>query len=432
MQSKARSFGLTAALPILTALLLILGMPASAQQEKVLHFFSANGTDGYGPSAKLILDASGNVYGVTARGGLHNNGTVFELTNRVGRWRERILHTFDQMPDGTIPNNVVFDTAGNLFGTTAGGGTIGWGALFKLTPQEDGSWAETVLYNFTAEGKSGTVPISSLVFDPSGNLYGTTLFGGTGPCSTSNGIKGCGTVFELIPQADGTWIQKTLHSFGPGTAGPLDVVRDAAGNLYGTTPAQTVCAGPPACGSIFELMPNADGVWTEKIIHNFSASGLDAQPNGDLILDADGNLYGTTAAGGVDSCAGGQGCGTVFELSPGTNGAWTEKILHSFSDRGTDGHFPVGGVILDEAGNLYGTTWVGGTGTCGAGCGVVFELLAPSGGTRAEKVLHNFANSVRDGNLPQAGLALDSFGNLYGTTYYGGFNHGGTVFEVIP
>jgi uncharacterized repeat protein (TIGR03803 family) len=437
MRSKKFSFGLNVVLAIFAATVLVTGTSAAAQTEKVLHSFISDGTDGYGPYAELILDASGNVYGMTGRGGGANNGIVFRLTNAGGVWSEQILYSFGRGSDGAIPCcKPIFDAAGNLYGTTSGGGAFGVGAVFELSPNVDGSWTEKVLYDFKYDGKDGAGPSSPLIFDAAGNLYGSTAYGGgAGSCSVPNtGITGCGTIFELTPKAGGAWTEKILHRFGTSSSNPMGVIRDAAGNLYGTTYVGGTCPPvPPGCGSVFELVPKAGGGWTGKVIHYFRANGHDGfEPNFDLILDTKGNLYGTTAVGGTGSCPGGAGCGTVYELSPPAGGGWTEKILHSFSTSSEDGHFPYGGVVLDAAGNLYGTTWVGGTGTCGAGCGTVFELMPKEGGKWAEKILYKFENNGVDGYLPQAGLVLDAAGNLYGTTYYGGANNGGTVFEVTP
>jgi uncharacterized repeat protein (TIGR03803 family) len=220
------------------------------------------------------------------------------------------------------------------------------------------------------------------------------------------------TVFELTPTAGGGWTEKVLHSFtlntGDGVGPQAGLVIDAAGNLYGTT----VGGGAFDRGSVFELTPGAGGTWTETVLYSFGGG----VPQGSLILDAAGNLYGTTYVGGVY----GNG-GTVFELRPKAGGGWTKKVLHSFNpNNGKDGHNPVAGLIFDTAGNLYGTTYGGGA-HC-TGCGTVFELTRTAGGGWKEKILHSFSHNSNDGFDPVAGLILDAAGNLYGTTAYGGAN----------
>jgi uncharacterized repeat protein (TIGR03803 family) len=240
-------------------------------------------------------------------------------------------------------------------------------------------------------------------------------------------------VFELTPAAGGGWTEQVLHRFPDdngtdGTAPVAGLIIDAAGNLYGTTSSGGTLFFR---GTAFELTPAAGGVWTETVLHSFG-NGTDAsEPRAGLIFDAAGNLYGTTAVGGTGSnCI--FGCGTVFELTPAAGGGWTEKVLYSFNANGTDGYSPEAGLIIDAAGNLYGTTYAGGTssGCAPYGCGTVFELTPAAGGGWTETVLHNFGNGT-DGSTPFAGLIFDAAGNLYGTTYYGGTgaNEGGTVFE---
>ena len=234
----------------------------------------------------------------------------------------------------------------------------------------------------------------------------------------------------LIAVCAGAQTATVLHSFGSNVKDATQpfssVIFDKAGNLYGATNA----GGVHGQGTVFELMPNAGGGWTEKVLHNFINNGIDGRgPWGNLIFDKNGNLYGTTMSGGSDDV------GTVFELSPQKGGAWTETILHSFSNNGTDGQSATTGVILDAKGNIYGTTEAGGTGTnCGGGaCGVVFELVHQKSGSYTEKILHDFNNNGTDGSNP-SGLVFDASGNLYGTTANGGtaFYDCGVVFELSP
>jgi uncharacterized repeat protein (TIGR03803 family) len=359
MRGKRLSIGLRAALVIFTVSLLVTSTWASTNwYEKVLRSFG-NGTDGYAPSAGLIFDAAGNLYGTTQYGGGANAyGTVFELTPAGGgNWTETVLYSFRSGTDGAVPGaGLIFDAAGNLYGTTTAGGPNN-GTVFELTPTTAGGWTEQVLYRFCSQANctDGQYPYGSLIFDAAGNLYGTTEFGGT---------YGAGTVFKLTPAAGGGWTETVLYSFGRGTDGasPLvGLIFDVVGNLYGTT----TFGGTYGAGTVFELTPTAGGGWTETVLHSFNPNnGTDGfNPYAGLIFDAAGNLYGTTYYGGS------YGGGTVFELTPAAGGGWTETVLRSFGN-GTDGFWPYAGLIFDHAGNLYGTTEYGGT----HNYGTVFEL----------------------------------------------------------
>jgi uncharacterized repeat protein (TIGR03803 family) len=233
---------------------------------------------------------------------------------------------------------------------------------------------EEVLHSF-GNGKDGQNPYAALIFDASGNLFGTTHYGGSGTCKINGGV-GCGTVFELTPKAGGGWTEKILHSFGKVEDGqnPYDnsLIFDASGNLYGTTfggGAESTGCNDYGCGTVFELTPKAGGGWKEKILHSFNDYSRDGyNPYAGLIFDASGNLYGTTANGG--GCNDPYSCGTVFELTPKAGGGWTEKTLHSFNDKPKDGYHPNASLIFDASDNLYGTTAEGGT----YGYGTVFEV----------------------------------------------------------
>jgi uncharacterized repeat protein (TIGR03803 family) len=386
--------------------------------ETKLHSFRNNGADGTAPYGSLIFDAAGKLYGTTSQGGDFSVGTVFELApNGSGGWTETKLHNFGLYgTDGANPNaSLIFDAGGNLYGTTAGGGGQQAGIVFELMPNGSGGWTETKLHTFNNDGRDGAYPYGSLTLDGAGNLYSTTYFGGS--------FSG-GTVFEISPVEGGGWNETVLYSFnfdGQDGASPYlaNLVSDVAGNLYGTTGS----GGAYNAGILFELTPDGGGGWIEKIVHNFKNNNLDGgYPYGKLIFDAAGNLYGTTLEGGPPP-----GNGTVYELSPAQGGGWNEKILHGFGN-GTDGGFPFGGVIFDKFGNLYGTTYQGGD----YGRGTVFEMTPNGSGGWIEKKLHNFNPNNNDGLGPFAGLVLDNSGNLYGTTGFGGHQQGGTVFEVSP
>jgi len=359
-------------------------------KETELFRFDDDSQIGCNPFAGLILDAKGNLYGTASGGGDSDNGTVFRLTPKAnGEWDHTVLYSFAGDPDGSFPvAGVIFDAAGNLYGTTAAGGPLGDGTVFELAPQTNGLWKENVLYTFPANDTDGRYPQGGLIIDTAGNLYGTTCCGGPYGSSCSPNNQGCGTVFELLREGNGQWKEKILHNFihnGKDGYNPdAALVFDAAGNLYGTAPwggdSGTGCAVVDGCGIVFELSPRAKGKWTEKMLHNFQSNGKDGTyPEGGLIFNAAGNLYGTTTGGGAygsEDC-GGYNCGTAFKLAPGPNGKWTEKVLHSFGN-GKDGDIPSASLIFDTAGNLYGTTAAGGTvgNDCGvqAECGTVFEI----------------------------------------------------------
>lgn len=436
------SIGLTAVLAIFTGTLLVTATVAAAQQESVLYSFNTYNGTGVGPVG-LISDTGGNLYGTTALGGsgtcsLRNGdgcGTVFELSPATGGgWTETILYNFSNNgTDGYAPGGLIFDASGNLYGTTFLGGTgvcknnTSCGTVFELSPTAGGGWTETILHNFG--GTDGFGPNAGLIVDASGNLYGTTLYGGTGTCPMVG--YACGTVFELLPKAGGSWTEKVLHSFndnGKDGFSPVSgVIFDTVGNLYGTTNR----GGIDGHGTVFKLAPKTGGGWMEQVLHSFAGGKDGYGPLAGLTLDASGNLYGTTAQGGTGTRCGLLGCGTIFELTPTVSGGWTEKVLHNFG-KGSDGLSPRG-LTIDAVGNLYGPTLGGGTGTpCTLGCGTVFQLSPKAGGGWTEKVLHSFNDNGTDGTLPTGILVLDAAGDLYGTTGDGGAYGGGAMYEITP
>lgn len=316
------------------------------------------GGDGAEPNAPVIIGPDGSLYGTTTMGG-NNYGTVFKLTptahvcqTTICPWNETILYRFSGGSDGANPYSpVVLDAAGNIYGTTQSGGSADQGTVFKLTRSGSG-WTETVLYSFTGN-PDGSQPESGLLLDGAGNLYGTTADGGA---------NASGTVFELVSSGGG-WAENILYSFGAqdGYAPFGGLIFDRAGNIYGTTAYSYV-----GNGTVFELSPSG-GQWNFTTLY-FLTSGAPTVPGpvGTLLLDTHGNLYGTTFEGGLAGCGLGFGCGTVFELSPGS-GDWTYNLLYQYSG-GSDGGFPVDGLVSDPQGNLYGSGWGGNLGN-----GVVFE-----------------------------------------------------------
>jgi uncharacterized repeat protein (TIGR03803 family) len=382
--------------------------------ETILHSFT--GSDGSQPSSGLTSDGAGNYYGTTIGGGTSGFGTVFELSPNGA--------------DGGQPaSGVVRDSSGNLYGTTAFGGSgctgTGCGVVFKLS-MSGSAWTETVLYTFTG-GADGRTP-NGVILDASGNLFGTTNGGGDS--------SGDGVVFELSPNSNGTWTESVIHFFTGGTNGGRSpngsLVFDSAGRLYGTTS----FSGNGGGGLVFRLTPNGTGGWTAGFLHNFSGRQDGSVPNGGLVFDAKGNVYGTAQEGGNLADCNRFGCGVVFKLSRKLGGGWNETVLHPFTG-GTDGGVPLAGVAIDSSGNLYGTTFQGGDANfCGGqgGCGVVFKLSPGSSGY-TETVLHTFTGNP-DGQYSAAPLIRDSSGNLFGTTPDGGSACGGfgcgVVFEVTP
>jgi len=396
----------------------------AASKEKVLYSFcpKSHCEDGATPYAGLIFDTAGHAYGTTLYGGTQSRGTVFQLSlSSDGTWAETVVYSFAAGNDGFNPlAGLTLDANGNLYGTTWQGGAFGGGTVFQITPSGKGKWTERVLHSF-GSGKDGWSLSAGVIFDASGSLYGTTNEGG---------IFDAGTIFRLTPGSHGQWTETLLFSFGSvnGTNAVSAVALDAAGNLYGTTAlgGPSTC-GSTSCGTVFELKHSGNSQWTEKVLHSFD--GKDgATPGAGVVFDAAGKLYGTTFGGGGVGCNPPSGCGTVFELSSGSNGRWTERVLRSFYRNPKD---LTAGLILD-GGSLYGTTPEGGGSGCqfGTGCGRVFKLTPGAKGKWTYEVLHTFQENQRDGNIPFAGLTSDAAGNLYGTTAYGGAYGEGTVFEV--
>jgi uncharacterized repeat protein (TIGR03803 family) len=397
---------------IAAAMALVLASSAWAGSKyKVLHAFTG-GNDGGGLYSGLLLDRHGNVYGTTVAGGAKGKGgTAFKLRPLAnGKWAEAVLYNFCSQfnctDGGGSVAGLIFDAAGNLYGTTESGGAHVYGTVFELSPGSDG-WKETVLHSF-GFNKYGCCPQASLVMDDAGNLFGTAS-----------------VAFELSPGADG-WKETVLHDFtgqnGDGSGAYAGLIVDAAGNLYGVTlhGGGGGCGG--GCGTAYELQPTADGGWKEHILHDFDTGGdTMAFPDGPLLIDGTDDLYGTTSVGGAT------GNGTVYRLTPQSDGHWKATVLHSFTG-GANGIEPGGGVVMDKAGNLYGTTIAGGSPNCE--CGLVYKLSPGIGGKWNFKVLHTFVGI--DGAQPAANLTLDDKGNLYGTTITGGAGGYGVAFELTP
>ena len=375
----------------------------------------------------------------------------------------KLIYSFAVDTDGEYTDTeLVMDSAGNLYGTSVQGGIYGGGTVFQVTT----AGVHTVLYNFTG-GRDGGEPYKGVTLDAQGNLYGTAVTGGGGSCE-----GGCGVVFKLN-NSGGVWTQSVIHTFtggndGSGPGSPVTI--DQYGNVYGTTPT----GGADGMGVVYRLRPNATGGWTFSLIHTFtggddggggSASRLliaggnlygvctvggangfgtvyeispsqgwqfttlyafkdqpdGALPYGGVISDNDGSLYGTTYyAGAYD-------VGTVYKLTP-NNGTWTESVLYSFKG-GTDGASPISSLVADAKGNLYGTTSDGGAPSCS--CGVIFKMVRGASGSWTESVAYRFPGTPGPG-FAYNGLVRDPAGNLYGATVHGGSSNNGAIYEFTP
>jgi uncharacterized repeat protein (TIGR03803 family) len=323
--------------------------------------YSFHGNDGAGPAARVIFGPDGSLFGTTGEGGSARVGTVFNLRPPVSicktvacPWTQSVLWDFVGSPDGANPGlgDVVFDHAGNLYGTTELGGGTDSGTVFKMTPVPAGGWRESINFSFGAEGShGGESPNAGIIFDSNNNMYTTAVAGGS---------SGCGTVSQLVTAGSGR-NEIVLYSFTCGSYnGPTGgVIFNPAGDLLGTT----ATTGGSGGGNAFELSPSS-GSWSINALHSFT--GVQGS-SANLVMDAAGNFYGTTVNDGAYQN------GNVFKLSP-SNGGWVYTSLHDFTG-GNDGAHSEGQVVMDTAGNLYGTTSNGGAGTaCGGGCGVVWEI----------------------------------------------------------
>jgi hypothetical protein len=369
--------------------------------------------------------------------------------------KEKVLYSFQGgTNDGEYPaGGVVFDKAGNLYGATTDGGgecpPAQCGIVFQLSPpaKNGDPWTETVLHIFKGNASGdGNTPVGSVIIDTAGNLYGTTGYGGTGNCVLLGDKVGCGTVYELSPptQKGGAWTETVLYSFPTPKQGYLpngNLVFDKAGNLYGATMfgggyGTTCDPYYQYCGTAFELSPpkKQGGAWTEKLLHGFRGGTDGANPNGGLVFDGKGAIYGTTYSGGSQNCKYESeiGCGVTFELRPPTKKGenWSEKVLYRFDRTNSDGGNPMSGLVYGTNGRLYGTTLNGGP----EGGGIAFCLTPPHKESEpwSEKVLHGFGDNVFGYDL-EGPLVFDASGNLYGAANTGsGSAAYGNVFQLKP
>lgn len=389
---------------VIMAVIFLLITGAWAQTATILYSFTG-GKDGANPKSQLVLDKTGNLYGTTTAGGANGQGEVFELTPSLrGGWQIEILYSFQGSADGSLPAaGVIFDKQGNLYGTLYNGCALGHGGVFELSPAGGGVWTKKLLYSFTG-GNDGGQPVGSLIFDKAGNLYGTTPLDGadgqgvvyelspnsdgtwsetvlhsfvafsttdgSGPggslaidsagnlygVTVQGGSANLGTVFEVSPVSGGGWTETLLYSFlggndgsGPATSNVL--VNPTGTALFGTT----TTGGSANEGTVFEMKKTANG-WKEKVLYTFPGGANGGNPYAGVIRDSKGNLYGTTASGVF-----GAG-GVVYELAPATGGKWTETVLYTVDGAGNGSY---AGLVFDKSGNLYGTTEFGGPSVAG-------------------------------------------------------------------
>jgi uncharacterized repeat protein (TIGR03803 family) len=404
---------------IMLALAAALTPAAQAQTFSVIHTFSV--PEGTGPVPGVTLDAAGNLYGTASAGASNGDGTVFELKPWRGTWILNSLFRFNGNNGSNPYSGVVFGPDGALYGTTYAGGSGDVGVVYSLRPPVTACktvlcpWTETILYQFAGGSDGGYPAFGNLIFDQAGNIYGTTSLGGT---------LGQGTVFKLTP-SNGGWTETVLYSFTGGSGGSdgaqpwSGVIFDRAGNLYGTTVigGGSGCGGG-GCGTVYQLTAAGSG-WKENTLYSFQGGSDGYNPYAGLIFDQSGNLCGGTWLGGSGGYS-----GTVFELSP-AGGGWTFTVLYSPNGGGG----PVGNLALDATGVLYGTTGFDGAYSNGS----VFKLT-PSNGGWIYTGLHDFCpgGNCNDGSEPTGSVSWDASGNLYGTTYGGGAYGNGVVWEITP
>jgi uncharacterized repeat protein (TIGR03803 family) len=411
----------------LVALAVVGVQPISAQTFTTIYNFTL-GADGGGPLAGPTLDRAGNLYGTTGYGGTGSDGTVYKLANRNGSWILTPLYEFQGGSDGATSNAPIsIGPSGALFGSTLyGGGAPNCGILFELQPPPttvaapNASWKETILHTFAGGSSDGCSPASTLTWDRVGNVYGTTQIGGA--YGEGGGFNGYGTVFELTPSSSG-WTESILYNFSGGPLGnyPLfaGIVFDNAGAMYGTLEGggdTNGDCGVIGCGVVYKLI-SSNGTWTESVLYTFTGSTDGQFPQGGVIFDGSGNLYGGAVTGGS-----GQG-GTVFQLTP-SSGDWNFNLLASLEESPEGAQGVETPLAFDSQGNLYGTTHDDGQ----YGLGTLFKLTPTlTGWTYTD--LHDFTGGD-DGAYPVGPVVFDSQGNLYGTAIFGGSYGVGVIYEL--
>jgi uncharacterized repeat protein (TIGR03803 family) len=403
--TKAIVCRLLHAVIIFLVAMMLSGISLAQVNEQVIFDFPGSGAEGYDPNTRLVY-RSGRFFGTTTAGGGEqcNCGVVFSLTpTKGGGWTYRVLHAFMGEADGYDPSDdIVFDASGNLYGTTQEGGNSFLGTVYELSPNANGTWAYKIIYSFT--GSPDAVLPAGLVIDAAGNLYGSGLGGG---------VFERGAIFDLTPIAGGAWSESVVYSFGgPGDGSdPNDGLSlDSAGNLYGTT----FRGGTNNLGTVFELSPSSAGGWIETTL--LSSTTNMGNPVS-IMVDPAGHVYGTSFPSQNTP-----NLGTVFDLTRNSDGTWTSNILHTFVNA-KGGQLPRGTLILDTNGNLVGTTQFGGA----SGAGTVYKLSPGSGGAWNFRRVHSFADGPTDGGAPTVGVTLVNRG-IFGTTVSGGAV--GVIYEI--
>jgi len=385
----------------------------AATVTKVIYSF-AGANDGEYTDTDLVIDSAGNLYGTSVQGGAFGGGTVFRLTPSGNGWIHTVLYSFTGGADGGEPyKGVTLDVQGNLYGTAVTGGTGscegGCGVVYKLT-NSGGSWSQSVIHYFSG-GNDGSGPGAGLTIDNHGNLYGMAPTGGA---------NGLGVIYRLNPDTSGNWKFKVIHTFTGGTDGATGSAGRLllhSGHLYGVATA----GGANGKGAAFELTPSQAGEWNLNTIYAFKGQPDAGFPYGGLLLDASGNLYGTTYYDGANNL------GSVYQLSPAATGQWKEKVLYSFKG-GRNGQNSISNLVFDAAGNLYGTTSEGGA---ASSCGTIFKLAPGANGMWTESVTHRF-HGPPDGAFAYNGMVADSTGNFYGATVHGGTGDDGAIYKFTP
>jgi len=414
----------------------VFALTSSQQQEWQKHeMVTFHVGDGQRPPGSLISDSRGNLYGVALLGGEYNGGIAYKLTPEPdGRWQETILHSFGGTGDGTWPSgSLILDDFGNLYGVTSAGGKIGYGGVFELTPDPTGMWVESLIYSFAGYPNDGATPIAGLIADGQGNLYGTTEYGGGGACFNDY-YEGCGTVFQLSPAKQGSWAETVLHSFAgypaDGYAPVTTLAVDQNNNLYGST---SLGGGDKRCADNLGRylgcgtlfeLSFVSGTWTESQFYAFS-QGSSRWGVAPSALVSDEN----GSLYGTTANDGAYGGGTFYHIKFDIGQGWLLRRIYEFGGYPGDGLGP-NGVILDGMGNAYGTTGGGGNSSACAGCGTVFQISRRGDDTFAERVLYSFKGPFGDGKAPTSGITLGSSQNLFGVTEQGGLDYNsGAVLE---
>jgi uncharacterized repeat protein (TIGR03803 family) len=408
MRSRRASRSASRCVGMGTAVVFLATVAWATSKTTQIYSFTGNAGGEY-TDTELARDNAGNLYGTSVQGGAFGSGTVFKVTPAGVH---HVLYSFTGGADGGEPyKGVTLNANGDLIGTavTGGGGSCegGCGVVFKVS-YSGGVWTQSVLHTFT--GADGSGPGSPVSVDRNGNVYGTTPTGGK---------FSVGVVYQLTPGQAG-WTFQVIHNFtggadgAGGSAGRLLI--DSAGHLYG------VCTvgGVTGFGTVYKLAL-VNGTWRFTTLYAFKDQPDGASPYGALILDRQGNLYGTTYYAGANDL------GTVYRLSY-ANGTWTESVLYSFKG-GTDGASPISSLVRDAAGNLYGTTSDGGAASCV--CGVIFKLAPGSNGTWTESVAYSFLGTPKPG-FAYNGMVPDWKGNFYGATVHGGTTNDGAIYKFTP